>query len=255
MKKLSLLMKKLSLLFVGLFVAANVFSQQAEIKFDKDVHDFGTIAEEIGSVSCDFTFINTGNTPLELKDVRPSCGCTTPKWSREPIAPGGKGVITATYSTTGRPGSFSKSITVTSNAKGNGSSILYIRGAVTPKGQQSQANFQSSTNEYTTVNGLSLSKNRVAFTPKLGATETQVIEMENKGTTPLTISLSKLPKYITAASTVASLPPGGKAILVVTCDASKVTKIGNYSGQFYVQLNDGKNTTNNKVAVAMDVKK
>ena len=62
--------------------------------------------------------------------MQASCGCTTPDWSKEPIAPGKKGFVKASYNPAGRPGNFNKSVTVTSN---QGTQVLYIKGQVVPK--------------------------------------------------------------------------------------------------------------------------
>ncbi len=126
-------MKKLlltsALVLVGIFTIAQ--NKEAEIKFEKTSHDFGTITEGT-QATVEFEFTNTGNAPLILNSVNASCGCTTPEWTREPIPPGQKGIIKAVYNSSGRPGSFSKSITVNSNAK-SGTKILSIRGTVEPK--------------------------------------------------------------------------------------------------------------------------
>lgn len=99
-----------------------------EIQFEEESHEFGNIKE--GTMATyEFKFKNTGKEPLILTNVQASCGCTTPSWTREPIAPGKSGVITATYNSNGRPGSFSKSITVTSNAQ-TATKVLSIRGFV-----------------------------------------------------------------------------------------------------------------------------
>ena len=69
---------------------------QATITFDKPEHDFGKIKE--GTLAThEFTFTNTGKAPLVLSNVQPSCGCTTPEWSKEPIMPGGKGTVKAVF--------------------------------------------------------------------------------------------------------------------------------------------------------------
>lgn len=100
----------------------------AELKFDKEVHDFGTIKEGT-QATYEFKFTNSGNEPLVITNVQASCGCTTPKWSKEPIKKGETGLITAVYNSKGRPGAFNKAITVTSNAK-TSSKVLYIKGTV-----------------------------------------------------------------------------------------------------------------------------
>jgi hypothetical protein len=100
------------------------------ITFEKTVHDFGTFNEEDGKVETVFVFQNTSKENLVVSRVQASCGCTTPDWSKEPIAPGKKGYVKASYNPAGRPGNFNKSITVTTN---QGSQVLYIRGQVVPK--------------------------------------------------------------------------------------------------------------------------
>ncbi|MBK7762291.1 MAG: DUF1573 domain-containing protein [Bacteroidetes bacterium] len=107
---------------------AQVTNQSAEttLKFKEEEHNFGTIPEG-PSVSYDFEFKNTGKEPIVLSNVQASCGCTTPTWPKEPIAPGQSSKITATYSTQGRPGQINKTITVTSNV---GTKVLKITGMV-----------------------------------------------------------------------------------------------------------------------------
>jgi len=99
----------------------------ATIAFDKYKHDFGTIKESAGKVSTVFTFTNLGDSPLIISKVEASCGCTTPEWTREPIAPGGQGYVKATYDPANRIYFFERSLTVYSN--GNPSKIdLSIQG-------------------------------------------------------------------------------------------------------------------------------
>ncbi|KAB2913653.1 MAG: DUF1573 domain-containing protein [Bacteroidetes bacterium] len=70
------------------------------------------------SIEIVYTFTNTGNAPLVLKAVQPTCGCTvTDDWPKEPIAPGAKGKIKAVYNSKDRgTGSITKNISVQSNA-------------------------------------------------------------------------------------------------------------------------------------------
>ncbi|MCX6273037.1 MAG: DUF1573 domain-containing protein [Bacteroidetes bacterium] len=102
-----------------------------EIKFAKLVHDYGTVQKE-GDGNCEFEFQNIGKEPLVLSDVRSSCGCTVPSWTREPILPGKKGAIKVKYDTK-RVGPINKTITVVSNAK-TSSIVLRIQGTVVDNG-------------------------------------------------------------------------------------------------------------------------
>lgn len=105
----------------------------ADFKFETETFDFGTITEGIQATH-EFEFINTGKEPLIISNVRASCGCTTPSWTKEPVAPGAKGNIKAIYNSAGRPGNFSKAITVTSNSK-TPTKVLYIKGNVEKQDQ------------------------------------------------------------------------------------------------------------------------
>lgn len=125
-------MKKVFLtLVVALFgFAAQAQEQQAEgaqINFEQKVINYGKI-EKGGNGSRVFKFKNEGNEPLVLNSVRASCGCTTPKWTREPIAPGTEGEIIVKYDTN-RLGNFHKTVTVQSNAASK-TVVLTIKGQV-----------------------------------------------------------------------------------------------------------------------------
>lgn len=109
---------------------------KAKIEFTKTSHDFGTVTEGT-QATVEFTFKNTGDAPLVLTSVTASCGCTTPKWTREPIPPGGTGSVTAIYNSRGRPGKFTKTITVKHNGEG-GTQYLTIRGNVEKKAEEPQ---------------------------------------------------------------------------------------------------------------------
>jgi hypothetical protein len=100
-----------------------------EIMFEKEVHDFGTI-EYGGNGTYDFKFSNTGKSPLIISNARGSCGCTVPKWPKEPIAKGSSGSINVQYDTK-RPGPFTKTVTITSNAK-SANKVITIKGNVLP---------------------------------------------------------------------------------------------------------------------------
>ncbi len=109
-------MKKISLFIVLLSVSAFVMAKGPAIKFSKTTHDFEKITEDGGLAKYDFEFENTGDEALVVNSVRASCGCTTPTWTKTPVEPGKKGIISVAYNPKGRPGAFTKSITVTSNS-------------------------------------------------------------------------------------------------------------------------------------------
>lgn len=144
-------MKKLSVLFSVLLISSIMaFSQdkgkgKEEMLFDKTSHDFGDLAYgSDGTVV--FKFRNNSKQPMALTNVKSSCGCTVPTWSREPIKPGESSDIIVKYNTN-IPGTFNKTIQVFSSAN-NSPVRLSIMGSVaqavktgSPEGQkQAQMN-------------------------------------------------------------------------------------------------------------------
>ncbi len=128
MKKL--LVSLLVLFSMTLYVNAQEISGNGpEIEFEKTTHQFGEIPFK-GNGVYEFVFKNTGNEPLILSQPKSSCGCTVPEWPKKPILPGETDVIKVTYKYTDRPGSFSKYVTIFSNAKVNNVVKLYIKGKV-----------------------------------------------------------------------------------------------------------------------------
>lgn len=103
---------------------------QASIKFDKVVHNFGTFSEDAPTQKCVFTFTNTGTAPLIINQAVASCGCTIPSYTKAPIKPGEKGEIKVTYNgTVAFPGHFKKTITVRTNGVTE-LTRLYIEGVM-----------------------------------------------------------------------------------------------------------------------------
>ena len=84
--------------------------------------------ENKGKVSHKFSFTNNGKESIKILTVKPSCGCTTPNWSKDEIKPGKKGFIIAEYNPKGRPGVFRKSLSVITN--NNRRSLIFIKGKV-----------------------------------------------------------------------------------------------------------------------------
>lgn len=102
------------------------------IEFEYDSHEFGTLAEG-DTVEHTFTFTNNGTADLILLDVKVSCGCTTPFWPKDPIAPGESSTIVAQFNTEGKGGKFNKPLTITSNATNEPVKRIFIKGTVTPR--------------------------------------------------------------------------------------------------------------------------
>ncbi|GAB3972945.1 hypothetical protein GCM10028806_25900 [Spirosoma terrae] len=81
---------------------------------EKGIYDFGTLTEG-DTVEHVFKFTNTGEFPLIINNITASCGCTTPEWPREPVAPGAAGSIRVRFNSRGKSGEQNKTITVIAN--------------------------------------------------------------------------------------------------------------------------------------------
>lgn len=120
-------MKKLFYTFAFALIGFAAMNAQ-EITFEEEVIDYGEVAKGADGARA-FTFTNTGDKPLIIKRVKPSCGCTVADYPKEPIAPGESGEINVSYDTN-RVNAFSKTIEVHSNAVESGRKILRIKGKV-----------------------------------------------------------------------------------------------------------------------------
>lgn len=133
---------KMTLVFAFCGVLALSFAQSLEIvpavsylkalaapaiSFEKKSHDFGTIPQN-EPVNVKFSFTNTGDAPLFIKEVKTSCGCTATDYPTSAIAPGENASVTAEYNAK-KVGAFSKTITVVTNVEGE-DIALKIKGIV-----------------------------------------------------------------------------------------------------------------------------
>lgn len=123
-------------LFMMVAFGANAQEQAApavnpnapEMKFEKEVYDFGTIKQgEV--VNYEFKFKNVGKEPLIITQAQGSCGCTVPTWPKEPVKKGETGIIKISFNSAGKMGAQDKTVTITSNAKNN-PVVLHIKGNI-----------------------------------------------------------------------------------------------------------------------------
>ena len=101
------------------------------MSFDETEFDFGLV-DEGEKVSHTYNFKNDGNEPLILSNAKGSCGCTVPKWPKEPIAPGESGVITVEFNSKNKKGKRNQKVTITANTD-PAQTFIYLKGEVKPK--------------------------------------------------------------------------------------------------------------------------
>ncbi len=227
-------MKKL--ICLSIFCLSTIFIVRAQPKmtFDKIQHDFGKVNEGDGAAVYDFTFKNTGNAPLIIKDVKTTCGCTTPEWTKQPIRPGETGLIKVSYDVKGRPGAIDKTITVHNN--GQPSTInLRIIGEVIPVERHPSEAFRY------TAGTIRLDDMHVAFNRVYSYEKpTLTVTAYNPGPDAVKISFIDLPAYIKADVQPVSVPKGEKASIKITYDAAKKNDWGFVTDRIGMILNDNK---------------
>lgn len=180
----------------GFFLVILVFSfsivySQAIITFDRQQHDFGSIKEVEGTVSYNFTFKNTGNAPILIKNVESSCGCTSPEWTRQPVLPGKTGFVKATFDPKDRPGYFDKTITVFSNAR-NPVVELKIKGSVEAKNRTVLDDYP-----YELASGIRLPVDHISLMKVVkGETKTMAYTIYNNAGKHISVAFADLPAYL-----------------------------------------------------------
>jgi hypothetical protein len=224
-------MKKYSLLLVCLALSFVAMSQKAVISFNDKNHDFGKVNEEDGKITYVFNFVNKGNSPLAVSRVQASCGCTTPTWTKEPIEPGKKGTITVTYNPTGRPGAFTKNITVYSNATEE-QVTLTIKGEVIPKLTGENSPYPIN------VNGLALKAKVIQLNNvEKGRIQTRILDILNSSKSPIKPTIENLPPYLSAVVMPETLNPGGDGRITFTFNSKLCNQWGPVFDEVYLSLN------------------
>lgn len=222
--------------FICLVAALNIGLVQAQpkIEFENTKHNFGSFLEAAGVQTTTFKFKNTGTSPLILNSVRASCGCTTPKWTRDPIAPNGSGEITVSYNPKNRPGAFNKTVTVGSNAE-TATVVLTISGQVQ---QREKTLAEKYPRQIGTLRAVS---NHISFAQlKQSAVETKELELVNDTEEPVKVELQKVPAHLTVKVEPQTIPANGRGTLSVTYDAKQANTYGFASTRIYLSLNGSK---------------
>lgn len=122
-------MRRSSLLIAAIAVCAPLAVATPKIKWLSTDHNFGAFNESVGKVTAVFRFVNDGDEPLVITGARANCGCTTPKYPVEAIAPGDSAQISVDFDSGGRPGRFNKKVYIDTNTE-PARSTLTVRGVV-----------------------------------------------------------------------------------------------------------------------------
>jgi hypothetical protein len=217
------------------------------ISFTQKEFDFGTFPELAGLVVHDFQFTNTGKVPLILNDVKASCGCTTPEWTKEPVLPGKSGNIRVTFNPKNRPGSFSKTIQVNSNAD-LPVVTLVIKGVVIPA-EKIEDVYRFS------IGSVRIQTIYAAFGEiyKGSTGKFSIKVMNTSHDTTVQLSFKQLPSYISVKMVPASLGPQQEGRIDMEY-ASSLQNSWDYVVDRVDLLLNGKTASNNRISITANIK-
>lgn len=219
-------------LSVLLVVAAVAVHAQAKIDFAKTEYDFGSIKEESGMAVTFFKFTNSGDAPLIISNVTASCGCTTPEWSKEPVAPGKSAEIKVGYNPKNRPGPFKKSISVYSNTQ-PALNVLIIKGDVAKRPPTIEE-------EYPRPMGKLRFKTNFLTMGDVVNTQTKTGELKFINTSSDTVKASvyRAPGHIIARFVPETILPGDTGKLIVDYNGAKINAYGNVNDRIYLTIDN-----------------
>jgi len=224
-------MKKIFLLF-SMFIASAALLAQPLMKLSSTEYNFGSFKEEAGRQTYDFIVTNTGNSPLVIKNIVASCGCTTPEWTKQPIPPGGKGKITAIFDPQNRGGeNFNKTLSVYANTKPE-VTVLTIKGQVIAREKTIEDLYMFP------VGNIRFESNHLAFTNvKKTEKKIRVMQIINPSEVPVKVEFEAQTPHLVLKANPETLKPGQKGIIEGTYDATKRSDWGNVSDMVKVKLN------------------
>ena len=204
------------------------------LEVDKRFHDFGKIKEDGGKVKAIFTFKNTGTTDLIILNAEPSCGCTVGEWTKEPIAPGKTGTVTAIFNPKNIIGIIDKTIGVYTNAQYSKVIVLELRGEVVPRDKTMDDIFPYR------VGNLMFDKELVEMGEVLNDTkDSAFVVMYNDGQYPIKINnISLLPLGYKIRPEKNTIEPGQEVRLYATIDGSLFQDFGPFNKTFRLITDD-----------------
>jgi hypothetical protein len=238
-------MKQLIILVSFLFFTF-ILSAQPKLNFKSVEYDFGSIKEDKGLATTVFEFTNSGDQPLILNNVKATCGCTTPEWTQDPIAPGKSGTIKVSYNPQNRPGQFTKNVNVFSNSEPS-VVVLTIKGTVEAKELTLEDQYPRN------MAGLRWKSNYLSLGSMTTIEEkTETLEYYNSTDKDISVKVFRAPSHITVSFDPEVVAPGKMGKMSVKYDAKGRNAYGYVSDRIYLYI-DGKDDNNNSVGVSVTI--
>ncbi|HEU5290942.1 MAG TPA: DUF1573 domain-containing protein [Cyclobacteriaceae bacterium] len=226
--------RSLRILSLVLVMIPSVAQVAKPIQFREEVFNFGDVAEKEGPVTHQFEFTNLSNRPVRILNVKPSCGCTTPDWTKDPVLPGKTGFIQARFDPKGRPGYFTKSLTVTTDFDTN-PIMLQIKGTVNVEGKEANAEFNTSNGNWKMRN-TSFNFGKVYIKDEYVVREFPIMN----GGTKAIINSKKVdgPAHIHVSVEPGVLAPGEKGIIKLSYNGKLKNQYGFQTDNIVIHTDD-----------------
>lgn len=209
---------KSTIAIMCIFFAQNIFAGDKSAVWLETEHDFGTIAENNGKVSCMMRLVNATDSAIVIIEVRPACGCTAVDYPHRPINPGDTATVILVYNPYGRPGEFDKPVTVRLNTSPK-RTVLKVKGTVIASEETISQQYPVS------VGSLKLSNSIAPFGEIIkGSQKNAYLSAYNTGQDSVRVYHEKLPENITVTTIPDVVPPGGRCSIVVHLDTKKTTE-------------------------------
>lgn len=229
----------LGFLMISCFASAQnqTAGEKTTFTIDNKIFDYGSIAEDGGLANHTFTIKNTSENPLLIKQVVASCGCTTPNWTKDPIASGKTGEIKVAYNPKGRPGPFTKTVSV--YCENSDPVQLTIKGNVEKKNNDT-VKIPIFTPAETSHNFGTIGEND-------GYAE-HMFHFKNTGTAPLIISRVQASCGCTKPEwPQAPVEPGQEGVIIITFNPKG--RIGNFNKSATVYTNEDNGYKRHKLTI------
>lgn len=200
------------------------------------MHDFGAFNEELGLVNCTFKAVNTGTEPVTVISARANCGCTKPRYTNEPVAPGDTLTLSVAYDATGRPGRFEKKVYV-STSDGIQQS-LRIRGTVIGASNSIKGRYPVE------AGPMRLNTTVMPFGEVMkGHTAGSVVRAYNHTSDTIRPEVVDCPSYITLLFQPQAVPPGEQFVLSATASSAKTPEWGYLTDTITIRPDKGSDLT------------
>ena len=224
-----------------------VCSQQnrSSIHFETGQHNLGRINEEDGPFQHKFIFVNKGDDPLLVTNIRTGGGLLV-RWTRSPVQPGDTGTVTVEFNSRNMPGRFNRTITL--SATGNPSSVtLRLLGEVIPREKTPEELYPYQTGL------LRMRSNHISFgyvTP--GSVKTDSMEVINLSGEDTGLDFAGIPGHVTLEAVPQMLKPGESGFIRASWDAGRIEDWGVVTHHFRLLIN-GNSPARNLVYLSANI--